>query len=545
VGRTRTRRRNLIAFALLLLALALGTGLRVYALGQSPNVQHDEAWSYASAAGRLAPFHTAMDGGLTGRWVPAAEWQRLWESGSLGDLARVGPDLARYDVHPPLYFGVLHVWLEVAGMRVGAGRALNLMLSALTVVALFALARRLGFARLEASLAALVWAVSPAVVSVSSLTRQYDLLALSTVLLVWGLARAMSDDAETGDAPTAAAPWRTWPSVLWVAAATAAVLLTHYQAVILVFGGVVYVLAGCLVPGLRVRRRRCWPPFLGLAAGTAVAALLAPGWTDAFGRERTKLVEVSARVFVQKLDAIAETFGRFIAVPGLALVAAVAVVVVLFLVPGTRRVLVKRVRTARPGWWTILFFLAVTAGGVCLQNLLFLSMPPLVSARYLAMAWPFAAFLPLLFFGIWPRLRTALTTAFCLLLLAPATLAAPLAADTAARLPIGDLANADAVLIDNVGVGILPRFLWDVPADTPVFVSTQEGLLAAKEEWRDRDLGAEAYYVSILREGGLRWRRNRILANLRRSADVVLVGGNGLAEIYRISPREAPADPAP
>ena len=209
----------------------------------------------------------------------------------------------------------------------------------------------------------------------------------------------------------------------------------------------------------------------------------------------------------------------------------------LLVVPRTRRALTERVRTARPGWWVVLFFLAVTAGGVCLQNLLFLSMPPRLSARYLAMAWPFVAFLPLLLFGLWPRARYALTAAFCLLVLLPVTITAPLLHDSADRLPIGRLADADSVLIDNVGVGELPRFLWDVPAGAQVFAGTQEQLLADRSDWNDVPLGDRAYYVSILRTGGVAWRRNRILANLRKQHDVTPLAGNGMAEIYAITPK--------
>ncbi len=107
----------------------------------------------------------------------------------------------------------------------------------------------------------------------------------------------------------------------------------------------------------------------------------------------------------------------------------------------------------------------MTAGGVCLQNLLFLSMPPRISARYLAMAWPFVAFVPLLVFGLWARARYALTAALCLLVLLPVTIAAPMLYGGEDRLPLDRLADADAVLIDNVGVGELPRFLWFVPGD--------------------------------------------------------------------------------
>ena len=95
------------------------------------------------------------------------------------------------------------------------------------------------------------------------------------------------------------------------------------------------------------------------------------------------------------------------------------------------------------------------------------------------------------------------------------------------------------MLVDNVGVGELPRFLWSVPDGTPVYVATQEQLLADKDPWRKAELGDKAYYVSILRKGGLRWRRNRVLTHLRKTHEVVLVGTNGMAEIYLITPKAA------
>jgi hypothetical protein len=398
------------------------------------------------------------------------------------------------------------------------------------MLCIYGFARQLGFERLEGSLVALVWAVSPAVVSVSALTRQYDLVALTTVLLVWGLVRATTP--RTGR--------RIWSDVVWLIAATSAALLTHYQAVILVAGAAVYALLGVRFRRDDVRRRPWWPALAGLLAGAVLAALLAPGWTNAFGRETTKLEGATLRVFYDKLGAVAQTLGRFISAPGLAVAIAAGLVVVLFAVPRTRRILVPRIRRARPGWRTILFFALVTGGGIILQNLLFLSMPPLISARYLAMAWPFFAFVPLLFFGIWPRLHIALTAAFCLLVLVPATIAAPLIGSSGDRLPLTQLRGADAVLIDNVGVGILPRFLWFVPGDTPVFAGTQDDLLEHKTEWNGGGLGETAYYVSVLRDGGRRYRRNRILNNLRKTADVRMIGSNGVIEIYEITPKPAP-----
>jgi hypothetical protein len=536
VGRDHSRRLNLIAFVVLAVALLAGTGLRIHAQQASPNVQHDEAWSYASASGRLGPFLAAMDGGLTGRWVPASEWQYFWHSDRLSDVGRIGPDLAANDVHPPLYFGLLHGWLAVTGEHVWSGRALNLVFAALAVLAIFGLARALGFEWLEGALVALVWAVSPAVVSVSSITRQYDLVALTTVLLVWGLVRACGapPDQLEGERRPRTGPWL---AVLWVAVATAAALLTHYQAVLLVAGGALYVVAGFLLARRNGRRRSWWPPLLGLAAGALAAALLAPGWSGAFGRERSKLEHFSTKVFVEKLDAIAQTLGRFVGGPALVIAAALVVVVVLLLIPRTRRGIVQRVRTARPGWWTVLYFALFTAGAIILQNVLFLSMPPRISARYLAMAWPFLAFLPLLFFGLWPKARYALTVAFCLLVLIPVTIADPLQHGGKDRMDLRGLSGADAVLVDNVGVGELPRFLWSVPANAPVFVGTQQEFLTDQGAWSTADLGDKAYYVSILRAGGKYRDRNSILAELRRTHEVTQVATNGFVYIYEITPK--------
>jgi len=557
VRRAHPSRLNLIALVVLAVALVAGTGLRLYAQHASPNVQHDEAWSYASAAGRLGPFLAAMDelgangqsanglgASLTGRWVPAGEWQRFWTSEGLSDVAHIATDLSAFDVHPPLYFGLLHGWLLVAGDSVGAGRALNLVFAAFTVLGIYGLARALGFISLEAALAALVWAVSPAVVGISAIARQYDLLALATVLLVWGLVRATTPPRGRSRG-SGRERGSVWLGAVWLAAAGAAALLTHYQAILLIAGAAVWAVAGVPRRGPDGRRRPWWQALVGLAAGTIVAGLLAPGWRLAFTREREKLDGFSAPTLLEKLDAIGATLARFLGVPGLVLAVAalilLAVVLILLAVPRTRARLVARVRGARPGWWTLLFFLAVTAGGICLQNLLFLSMPPRISARYLAMAWPFVAFVPMLVFGLWPRGRYVLTAALCLLVLLPTTLAAPLLYGGEDRMPLERLAGADAVLVDNVGVGELPRFLWFVPADAQVFAGTQEQFLADKPAWAEAPLGEQAYYVSILRKGGVAWRRNRILHNLRKTHDVELVASNGMAEVYAITPKEPSA----
>jgi hypothetical protein len=279
---------------------------------------------------------------------------------------------------------------------------------------------------------------------------------------------------------------------------------------------------------------------VALFAGAVAAAILAPGWRTAFGNEGGKLHHFSVHILRSKIGAIGQTVSRFSGLPGavaaLAGVGIVVLLIVLLVVPRMRRTLTERVRNARPGWWTALYFALVTAGGVCLQNLLFLSMPPLITSRYLAMAWPFLAFLPLLFFGLWPRARYALTAAFCLLVL-PAAVIAPLSNSSGGRLQMGRLTGADAVLIDNVGVGELPRFLWSVPAHAQVFAGTQKQLLASPQAWSDLPSGGAAYYVSIIRSGNIPQQQASILAALPRTHDVNLVSRNGPVDIFAIAPK--------
>jgi len=539
LGRADSRRLNLIALFVLLAALGAGAGLRVYAQHENPNVQYDEAWSYASAAGRLHEFVAGMDGGLTGRWVPAADWQRLWRSDGLGDIGRIAPDLATYDVHPPLYFGLLHGWLVLSGNDVWSGRALNLIFATLTILGIYGLARAVGFRPIEGALAALVWAVSPAVVGISSIARQYDLVALTAVLLVWGLVRVTAADGVRGEAKPRAA--RRWLDVAWLAAATAAALLTHYQAALLVAGAAVYVLVAHRPATRAGHRRSWWPPLVGLAAG-AVAAALASDWTHAIGNERAMLVAPSFTGLVGKLAGIGDTAGQAAGAPGTLAAAAALAVAAALAIPRSRRTLIACLREARPGWWPIAFFLAVTAGGIVLQNLLFLSMPLRLSPRYLAMAWPFAAFLPLAVFGLWPRLRLSLTAAFCGVLAVMCIVALPVGAGD--PLQIGRLADADAVIVDGVGVGRLPRFLWSVPADTPVFVGDTDQILrsaASPNDLRADGLraGERTYFVDLSGPSGSTGaaRADAVLAAHAHTSDVLLVDESETARIYLITPR--------
>ncbi|RIK19444.1 MAG: hypothetical protein DCC51_08865 [Anaerolineae bacterium] len=137
--------------ALLLLAFAL----RVHRIGEQ-RVWWDEGWSV---------------------WVARFS--------SLDILRQTGND-----VHPPLYFELLHLWRALSGDEEAALRLLSAFFGVLTVALTYALGRRMargtlssGFATLAGLLAALFLAVSRFAIAWSQEIRMYALAMLLGLLL--------------------------------------------------------------------------------------------------------------------------------------------------------------------------------------------------------------------------------------------------------------------------------------------------------------------------------------------------------------------------
>ena len=148
---------NPLILALLLLAF----GLRVHRIGEQ-RVWWDEGWSVWVA--RFSPLEI------------------LRQTGN--------------DVHPPLYFELLHFWRGLNGDSEAALRLLSAFMGTLTIAMTFALGRRMArgtlppfAATLVALLAALFLAVSRFAIAWSQEIRMYALASLLAVLAVWAARR--------------------------------------------------------------------------------------------------------------------------------------------------------------------------------------------------------------------------------------------------------------------------------------------------------------------------------------------------------------------
>ena len=112
------------------------------------HVQHDSSISYVVAAQGEGVYLSQPP---SGRWVHAEEWQQFWHPAQLRSPVQVAHDLALNDIHPPLYFWLLHLWGLGIGVAVWSGPLLNVFFLLGTVLCVLGVCLRLGVGRSEAA----------------------------------------------------------------------------------------------------------------------------------------------------------------------------------------------------------------------------------------------------------------------------------------------------------------------------------------------------------------------------------------------------------
>jgi len=515
---------NVLTVSIVAIALIAGAAVRLDGMHRKHSVHHDEVISYLAAAGHERAFQRAVAGGLTGRWVPASQWQRLLKPDAFLPLTRISSDLGHTDSHPPLYFWLLHLWTVAFGFRLHDGIALNIILAAATTLALFGLARSALRSPVEAALVALVWAVSAGAVTVTLMVRHYELFALVTVLFVWATI-----------AFTRPRLTLRWYHFVCYAAATAAGALTHYHFAIVLSGGALFAAA-------RLGRRREWPR-LGRLALSAVAGLVVfvaaePWFLTSTARQHSEQAGgLSWAGFVHRQWVARESLSHFFAFstswgqtfkgdvyrladqvnrghlgprPTLVLVA-VAAVFVAVAIPGSRTALARYARTIDTHGLPVLWFLVWIGGGTVALYLAFQSPPYAMMDRYLAAVWPFLAFVPVFLGRLLKRPGMLVVALYALLILLPASHDVALGYHVGRVGPTAALAAANRVVIDTTDRGDLPRAFVDLPADARVFVEPVQSLTAGSPRW-----------ITPLRPGDLIISRGETSASARTARQQVL-----------------------
>jgi hypothetical protein len=477
--------RTALVALILVAALALGSAFRIDSMRHKHGLHIDEEWSYVTAAGHLADWGRANGATLEGRWVPVAQWRSMAGPGRTFDFGQIISGLGNHDVHPPLYFSALHVWVLIFGVKFWTGPSLNLLIDILAGAALFGLARRLLRDPVAAALVVLIWSVSPVVRVTSSMARMYSLEALFCVLFVW-LVVQITDRQRP--------PAKLLLTAVLLALATAGGMLTQYQFLLIVAGGLIFV----VLMLARFDRRRCGYALLSLAAGLVLVWLVEPGVFAQFRRQSHKpLPPFSATLLHDKIIGTADTFfqffglnkswllpsvSRYVRLWALVLLVACVAGVVALAIPRYRRWFARRDWTGR---WLALVFLIWIGGTIIAQNLAFLSQPRVLSPRYLAVAWPLLAFVPVLVSrALLPRRPYVIAAVFCLAVTVPLSLA-PVNIATSSG-PLSKLGSAHRAVIDVPAPGAVPLVVWYLPDDALVYADNSPDLRARPAAWLDQ-----------------------------------------------------------
>jgi 4-amino-4-deoxy-L-arabinose transferase-like glycosyltransferase len=165
--------------------------------------------------------------------------------------------LTRGDVHPPLYYLLLHFWMKIFGETASAVRMLSVCFSVLTVFVVYHLALKL-FNRRAAFFAALFTALSPFHVFYAQEARMYAQLTFLAAASVYFFVRWLKDGTRAA-------------STLYVISTTL-LLYTHIYAVFVVMAEFLYFAVLFLTAREIFRRRlRGW-----LVAQFITAALFLP-----------------------------------------------------------------------------------------------------------------------------------------------------------------------------------------------------------------------------------------------------------------------------
>ena len=130
------------------------------------------------------------------------------------------------DIHPPLYYIVLHYWRALFGESEFALRMLSVLCGVGLVIFTYLLARRLFNPRVGLIAAALM-ACSPFAVYYSQEARMYVMLALEAVVSTWALTGILDFRLTIDDSPRSSIVNRQ-SSILLYVLATAAGLYTQY-----------------------------------------------------------------------------------------------------------------------------------------------------------------------------------------------------------------------------------------------------------------------------------------------------------------------------
>ncbi len=167
--------------------LILSAFIRIGYHAVRPPLTHDEAISYLAAAGKQDDFQKLVveKNKFCGKFVPVSTFKNFMTPNSPLNFSEVNLSMSHYDVHPPLYYWFLRVWVFFTGVRLRLNLLLNVFFSLITAILIYFYAFYLTKSKELSFLSALIFSVGPSVTHVTGILRHYELLGTIAVASVF------------------------------------------------------------------------------------------------------------------------------------------------------------------------------------------------------------------------------------------------------------------------------------------------------------------------------------------------------------------------
>lgn len=451
---------------ILIAAVVLSVSLKVVTVLNKTTYTHDEAISMLAATGHQQEYaRIEQESARQATWSQAEEWKRLMQPEASLCFGEISRGLAATDIHPPMYFWLLHLVILVIGANLWTGVALNIVISLGTIFVLHRLASHLIDDARFASLAVLLWSVSPAVVMASSEARHYDLYTLIAVSFCY-IFFLIGSEPDT----------RVFRRSALLGLIAFIGLFTHYQFALILLASIVAVF---LFDGMRSSHAKR----IVAAAIAAVVVFLAarPEIVDAltrqqFQKQSWEWTRVGWR-FVKALGAPLDFFMPTLAFKVLALVVLVAIVLLALQRKGIDFTSLKG--EVRSHAVRRLFFIPMICfAAIFVQYVSFLTPEHAMGGRYLSVLFPFVALALTILIR---RFRDGeyLAATLALLMIAGSAVASFLLhARTENQRELAHRAQGyDVIVIDNAARGVALPVVRLLPDNTTICVAMQAGIL--------------------------------------------------------------------
>lgn len=535
---TNDRPKTKQMLCLFCLCLISGIGLRVVSVAAKTAYSHDEVISYMAATGHQGAYAAVYNEQVPpyNTWQPVSTWARFIDVEDQYCFRTIGKDLAETDIHPPLYFWLLHLFCLAFGSHVWSGVLLNSIIDLFTTLLIYRLARFVFNDFQLAGWAALFWLFSPAVVNCAiNEARQYSLLAFCGVGFAFFFARLIDE--------------RVKPSYSCVAGVTgfaALGALTHYYFGVLVAGGVVW--ASCHM--FKQNKKR-----LSFALASCVAAYLIflvahPMFYLSFAEQQHQRPEFSIGDLPDRLLSIVHSFvSYFCKYRGLGIRPMIAI---LIFAVGIGLVVRLKTRYHIRGlsvrkhngvncnlrFQFMVFWGGWTSGAITVLYLLALVPAHAMGDRYLALFWPFFSIAVVTLPELLPKVRRGMLVGVLVLLVLSSTEFSIRNWSKSNAVNLRSIAaSADKVVLTNAARGVLPAVIYQLSGDTTVYVAEGEMLIDESPRWL-KELEQGDLVISKVGYRATAAIERRVLALVERRWSLDQVAQfSSLGTIYRISSR--------